>query len=476
MKCLTKSMVCDGGNYCTKDENKNAPPCTIDECYQNGRFYCNISRKCIPEFSVCDGIYDCLYTEDEVDPACTKDECQNERYYCNRSTKSITGSSVCDGISDCIYTEDEVVPACISKKCIHKRSICDGAKDCLGGEDEVPPACTSKKCILMKRVCDGAKDCLGGEDEAPPACSKYNRQLNERIEPRRVFPVVVRRGQQPYRYRRRQSSSVYADINEETMEHYHYICEHNSPDHYDKVKDRQPCICSQCVEERVRPMADNISSGSSTIFVQPYATGGGSISSHSYVSNSAIHPRRIVTHYDSDSGLVRTKYCMDKSIFRRSVTRFEDDEFYSTGERKSSRRFTKSESDMYRICEKDNTKGINPRCMVAKHNRCIELVGTLDYMDIEALYQKTKSEDKRKLAAKYLDEGEEIFGFVGQIEREHIQANEVKECELLNNEIDNRNQGEHKESSSIKSQTELVEENFCADHSDLDEHLFSIDI
>ncbi|XP_052807533.1 multiple epidermal growth factor-like domains protein 10 [Mya arenaria] len=249
---------------------------------------------------------------------------------------------------------------------------------------------------------------------------RSNSQQNESIQPRRVFRAVVPPGQQPSRSRRRESSHVYADVNEETMDHYHYICEQNPPDHYDKIKDRPPCICRQCVRERVLPFLNRLSSDSSdTTDVEPYATGGGSIRSkqsiHSYVSHSELNPRRSVVQYDSERGIVRPKEdLMVDSNSRRSVTKSEgNNELGSTDDKNPRRRVTKSEGN-------------------------IELECTHEYLDLEALYQTAKAEDRRKLAAKYFDEGEEVFGVLGQIELHDIHANEREECEPLNDESEHQ--------------------------------------
>ncbi|WAQ94265.1 hypothetical protein MAR_006736, partial [Mya arenaria] len=295
------------------------------------------------------------------------------------------------------------------------------------------------------------------------ARKRFNRQLNERMEPRRVFPVHIPPAQQPSRSRRRASSYVYDEVNEETMEHYHYICEQNAPDHYDKIKDRKPCICPHCVRERVIPFLNRVSSGSSsTTFVEPYAVGGGSISSRSYVSNSEINPRRSATKYDHDGGIVPTKEFTDDSNSQQSITKSDGkNELDSTDDSKPRRSVTRSDGALDHVGKTDNADGFNPGPCVAKSDSNIELVCTPGYLDLEALYQKAKAEDRRKLAAKYLDYGEDVFGELGQ-----FQAIERKECELSNNEIELQSMGQNIESSQSISRSELIEESCCSNNTD----------
>ncbi|WAQ93954.1 TENX-like protein [Mya arenaria] len=204
----------------------------------------------------------------------------------------------------------------------------------------------------------------------------------------------------------------------ETMENYHYICEQNPPDHYDKVNDRPPCICSHCVRERVQPMLNRAPSCFSV--VKPYATGGGDIrrtsSIHSYISNRELNTRRSITEYGSESGIVSTKEITDDSNSRRSITNSGGkDELDSAGKTKPRLGVTHSDSDLERVDKKNKTKGDTPRRCVAKSKSSIELVSTNDYLDLEALYQTAKEEDRRKLAAKYFDEGEEMFVNVAHV-------------------------------------------------------------
>ncbi|WAR20333.1 SREC-like protein [Mya arenaria] len=275
---------------------------------------------------------------------------------------------------------------------------------------------------------------------------RFNRQQNERIEPRREFRVGVAPRQRPSGSRRRQSSTLYADINEETMEHYHYICEQNPPDHYDKIKDRKPCICPQCVRERVDPILQRISSGSSsTTFVEPYATCGWGIerrsSIHSYISNSELNTCRNVPTNDSDSGIVPTKELTDDMMPGRSTS-------HSAG-------------DLVHVCKTDYTNGVNTRPCVAKSKSCIELVCTHEYLDLEELYQTAKAEDKRKLAAKYFDEGEDVFGVIGQFQAKYIHDTEKEESEVLNQNI-----GQNIESSLVIGRSEQIKESCCANDKD----------
>ncbi|WAR20049.1 SREC-like protein [Mya arenaria] len=282
------------------------------------------------------------------------------------------------------------------------------------------------------------------------ARKRFNRQQNERIEPRREFQVGVAPRQRPSGSRRRQSSTLYADINEETMEHYHYICEQNPPDHYDKIKDRKPCICPHCVRERVDPILQRISSGSSsTTFVEPYATCGWGIgrtsSIHSYISNRELNTRRNVPTNDSDSGIVPTKELTD--------------------DRKPGRSTSHSAGDLAHVCKTDYTNGVNPRPCVAKSKSCIELVCTHEYLDLEELYQTAKAEDRRKLAAKYFDEGEDVFGVIGQFQAKDSHYTETEESEVLN-QLDNQNLALNIESSLVIGRSEQIEESCSANDID----------
>ncbi|XP_052806688.1 uncharacterized protein LOC128235848 isoform X2 [Mya arenaria] len=302
------------------------------------------------------------------------------------------------------------------------------------------------------------------------ARKRFNRHQIEHMEPRRVFPVHVPQGRQPSRSRRRQSSHVYSDIDEETMENYHYICEQNPPDHYDKVNDRPPCICSHCVRERVQPMLNRAPSCFSV--VKPYATGGGDIrrtsSIHSYISNRELNTRRSITEYGSESGIVSTKEITDDSNSRRSITNSGGkDELDSAGKTKPRLGVTHSDSDLERVDKKNKTKGDTPRRCVAKSKSSIELVSTNDYLDLEALYQTAKEEDRRKLAAKYFDEGEEVFGNLGQFQSNSTNAIAREDCELLSNELEHQNKGQNIESPLLISRSELIEESCFADDRDL---------
>ncbi|XP_052768222.1 multiple epidermal growth factor-like domains protein 6 [Mya arenaria] len=63
----------------------------------------------------------------------------------------------------------------------------------------------------------------------------FIHQQNDRMEPGRVFPDGVPLTQLSSGSRRRQSFNVYTDINEETIDYYHDICEQNLPDNYDEI-------------------------------------------------------------------------------------------------------------------------------------------------------------------------------------------------------------------------------------------------
>ncbi|XP_052810267.1 uncharacterized protein LOC128236079 isoform X5 [Mya arenaria] len=494
-KCIDKSLVCNGNNDCYYFEDERPPACDMDACRRNGHFFCNDSRQCILKSWVCDGYEDCKQGEDEAPPACDLDVCrQQDRYFCNDSRRCISKSRVCDGDEDCKQGEDEDPSACDldvcrqqdryfcndSRRCISKSRVCNGRKNCDQYEDEDPSACVS---LGLSSTDKENVNSLNAILIVVPAVAtvvvivvvvvgiicylrarkRFNRQLNERMEPRRVLPVHIPPARQPSRSRRRASSYVYDEVNEETMEHYHYICEQNAPDHYDKIKDRKPCICPHCVRERVIPFLNRISSGSSsTTFVEPYAVGGGSISSRSYVSNSEINPRRSAPKYDHDGGIVPTKELTDDSNSKQSITKSDGkNELDSTDDSKPWRSVTRSDGALDHVGKTDNADGFNPGPCVAKSDSNIELVCTPGYLDLEALYQKAKAEDRRKLAAKYLDYGEDVFGEIGQ-----FRAIEREECELPNNEIELQSMGQNIESSLSISGSELIEESCCSNNTD----------
>ncbi|XP_052810608.1 multiple epidermal growth factor-like domains protein 10 [Mya arenaria] len=150
------------------------------------------------------------------------------------------------------------------------------------------------------------------------ARKRFNRLLNESLEQRRVFSGCVPPEPQLSGSQTRQSTSLYADINEENMEHHHNIYELNSADRYDEIN---------------------------------------------------------VTEYNGDTGIV-----------------------------------------------------------------------------------PSNSENRRKQAAGNCDEDEEIFADLGQFQVNYIHAIAREECELVKNEVELQNIGQAKESSILKSQTELVDE------------------
>ncbi|WAR20284.1 hypothetical protein MAR_002122 [Mya arenaria] len=130
----------------------------------------------------------------------------------------------------------------------------------------------------------------------------FIRQQNDRMEQGRVFPDGVTPKQQPSGSRRPQSSKVYADINEETMEYYHHICERNSPDNNDEIN----------------------------------------------VTN------------DPDIEIMPSEDFTDESESRRIVTKSEDkDDLDSTEE--TGRSVTQFNGDLDHVCKSDSTSGVNPK-------------------------------------------------------------------------------------------------------------------
>ncbi|XP_052789004.1 protein draper-like [Mya arenaria] len=145
------------------------------------------------------------------------------------------------------------------------------------------------------------------------------RQQNERMEPGQVLPVDVPPIQQPTGPWGPQSSSLYAEINEDTMEQYHYICEQNSPDQYDEIN---------------------------------------------------------VTEYDRDIG-VPSKEFTDDSNSPQSITNVKN-ELEISGESISRRSITHSYSDLDHACKTDNINELNPRHSIAESNNSIELPAARD--------------------------------------------------------------------------------------------------
>ncbi|XP_052765834.1 uncharacterized protein LOC128207119 [Mya arenaria] len=172
------------------------------------------------------------------------------------------------------------------------------------------------------------------------------------MEPGSIFPDGVPPTQQPSGSRRRHSSNmnVYADINEETMENYHYICEQNSPDQYDEIN---------------------------------------------------------VTNYDRDIEIVPSKEFTDESISGRSVAKSEGKNVFDSAE-ETVRGVTEFNGDIDQVCKSDSTSGVNPKRSDMKSNSNNELVGTNDILDLEAHCQTTKAENRQMQAAKYCNEGEDI--------------------------------------------------------------------
>ncbi|WAQ95429.1 hypothetical protein MAR_028119, partial [Mya arenaria] len=148
----------------------------------------------------------------------------------------------------------------------------------------------------------------------------FIRQQNERIERGRIFPVGVPPRQQSSR--RRQSSNVYADINEDTMEQYRYICEQNSPDHYDEIS---------------------------------------------------------VTQYDRDIETVPLEEFTDDSRSLQSILESKGINELNSSDKIISRLIvTHSYSDLGHACKNDNTNEVNPRRRVEESNSSIELVKDFD--------------------------------------------------------------------------------------------------
>ncbi|WAQ93833.1 TENX-like protein [Mya arenaria] len=146
------------------------------------------------------------------------------------------------------------------------------------------------------------------------------RQQNERMEPGQVLPVDVPPIQQPTGPWGPQSSSLYAEINEDTMEQYHYICEQNSPDQYDEIN---------------------------------------------------------VTEYDRDIGVMPSKEFKDDSISRQSIKNVKN-ELEISDESISRRSITHSYSDLDHACKTDNINELNPRHSIAESNNSIELPAARD--------------------------------------------------------------------------------------------------
>ncbi|XP_052819987.1 cell death abnormality protein 1-like [Mya arenaria] len=209
---------------------------------------------------------------------------------------------------------------------------------------------------------------------------RFNRQQNERIEPCQVFSVGVQPGQQLSESLRRQNLDLYADINEETMEQYRYFGEQNSPDHYDEI-------------------------------------------------NSTIS--------DYHTGNVPSDECTDDSNSLQSISKSEDKTgLDSTDETRSRHSATHYYSELDHACNTDNMNGVNPRSSVVESYSSIERMCTKDHMDLETLCQTNKAEDRLKSATRESDEGEEIFGDLGQFHVDYIHAIASDECELLSNELE----------------------------------------
>ncbi|WAQ93838.1 SREC2-like protein, partial [Mya arenaria] len=286
MKCIMNFRVCDGNNDCVNGEDESLPACALirwcvskmssgegclgeckpgyfgkycektcsKECFNGscnsssgictycspGYFgkYCQpCSEKCVDRLcNSATGICkECTsgYFGKNCEKTCSK-ECTNE--ICNRS----------NGV--CLYGCEN---GYWDKKCNSKCSTnCEGdayGNRCNSSTGECTNGCTRGwSGIFCEELTDNSiKTTLiviaamftvvVGIFCYVWARKRFIRQQNERIEPGQVFPVDLKPRQQPSGSRRRQSSSVYADINEDTMEEYHYICEQNTPDHYDEI-------------------------------------------------------------------------------------------------------------------------------------------------------------------------------------------------------------------------------------------------
>ncbi|WAQ93933.1 SREC-like protein, partial [Mya arenaria] len=200
---------------------------------------------------------------------------------------------------------------------------------------------------------------------------RLKRQLNERKELRRNIQDDVQPGQEPSGSPTRESSSLYADINEESMELYHYICEQNVPDHYEEIS---------------------------------------------------------VTKYDGNTEIVHLEEFTVTSNSRRSITQSEGkNELDSTDETKSRQSVTQSEGGLDQV---ENTNGIDGRRRFVNSSRSNESVCTNENFDLDTWSQTTKAENRRMLAAKYCEEEEDIFGDLGQFQVDYIHAIEREESEL----------------------------------------------
>ncbi|WAQ93830.1 hypothetical protein MAR_006301 [Mya arenaria] len=152
------------------------------------------------------------------------------------------------------------------------------------------------------------------------ARKRFTRQQNERMEPGQAFPVGVPPWQQPTCPRGPQSSSLYADINEDTMEQFHYICEQNSPDQNDEIN---------------------------------------------------------ATEYDRDIGVMPSNEFTDDSNSPQSITNVKN-ELEISDESISRRSITHSYSDLDHACQTDNINELNPRHSIAESNNSFELPAARD--------------------------------------------------------------------------------------------------
>ncbi|WAQ93929.1 SREC-like protein, partial [Mya arenaria] len=233
---------------------------------------------------------------------------------------------------------------------------------------------------------------------------RLNRQMNERKELRQNFPVGDPPEQEPSGSPTRESSSLYADINEESMELYHYICEQNVPDHFEEIS---------------------------------------------------------VTKYDGNTEIVHLKEFTVTSNSRRSITQSEGkNELDSTDETKSRQSVTQSEGGLDQV---ENTNGIDRRRSFVNSSRSNESVCTNEYFDLDTWSQTTKAENRRMLAAKYCEEEKDIFGDLGQFQVDYIHAIEREESESESDEVEHQDIKQNIEYSLLLSHTAQVDENFCLD-------------
>ncbi|WAQ93842.1 SREC-like protein, partial [Mya arenaria] len=295
-RCISTSWLCDGARNCPFGEDESHRSCNLKNQCESNRYvihgclgpckpgyfgdFCDkncsekcLNRRCNKSSGLCN---DCTRTylescsqecgvgcrEINGFPQCVRQsgKCLNGcnlyhyGFYCNNTCKNCkqnSSNSPCDINGVCQFgCENDYW----DKKCNSKCSA-----NCQGDEH-------GKRCNLSTGEC--INGCTRGWSESTDkenvsslkttsivipviatvavvvvgiicyawARKRFIRQQNDRMEPGQVLPVDVPPIQQPTGPRGPQtSSSLYAEINEDTMEQYHYICEQNSPDQYDEI-------------------------------------------------------------------------------------------------------------------------------------------------------------------------------------------------------------------------------------------------